>query len=284
MLRTYERRFAQFTNFVKTTLGTSNPFPAHVRSVYSFIAHLFSLGYAPSTITSYLSAVAYFHKINDHPDPTSSFLIKKMVQGARKMRPTADIRAPITPSILHRLVESTSRTTDSYYNRLLISAMYLLAFHAFLRIGEIAVSSPSRIADVIQLSQVSLSDTLCITFKKYKHHSGPPVVIAVPKHSGLFCPVQALANYLSFRSSQPGPLFMFPDGAPVSKSFFQKNLSLSLSFLNINSKTFKGHSFRIGAATTAAIQGQSEEQIQRMGRWKSDAFKKCIRIPVIRFA
>jgi hypothetical protein len=43
----------------------------------------------------------------------------------------------------------------------------------------------------------------------------------------------------------------------------------------------KGHSFRIGAATAAAIQGASDEDIQRMGRWKSQAFKRYIRIPVL---
>ena len=40
----------------------------------------------------------------------------------------------------------------------------------------------------------------------------------------------------------------------------------------------KGH---IGAATTAAMRGLSDEEIQRMGRWKSQAFRKYIRITML---
>jgi hypothetical protein len=44
---------------------------------------------------------------------------------------------------------------------------------------------------------------------------------------------------------------------------------------------YKAHSFRIGAATHAASRGYSDQDIQIMGRWHSDAFKKYIRIPVL---
>ncbi len=37
------------------------------------------------------------------------------------------------------------------------------------------------------------------------------------------------------------------------------------------------HSFRIGAATTAAHKGLSQQQIQELGRWSSEAFKSYIR-------
>ncbi|KAK2160937.1 hypothetical protein NP493_1618g00010 [Ridgeia piscesae] len=47
---------------------------------------------------------------------------------------------------------------------------------------------------------------------------------------------------------------------------------------------YKGHSFRIGAATAAADSGLSETQIQTMGRWKSSAFKRYVRIPVLRMS
>ena len=41
---------------------------------------------------------------------------------------------------------------------------------------------------------------------------------------------------------------------------------------------YKGHSFRIGAAFYAAEQGVSNDKIRHLSRWKSDAYKKHIRI------
>lgn len=89
-------------------------------------------------------------------------------------------------------------------------------------------------------------------------------------------------QYLSKRkhdlSSQP--LFSFMDGVPVSRQFFTE-LWLALSFCNLNLHQYETHSFRIGAATTAADWFVTELQIQHMGRWKSNVFKKYIHIPTL---
>ena len=42
---------------------------------------------------------------------------------------------------------------------------------------------------------------------------------------------------------------------------------------------FSSHSFRIGAATSAARAGVPDHLIQVLGRWKSDAYKQYIRTP-----
>jgi hypothetical protein len=41
------------------------------------------------------------------------------------------------------------------------------------------------------------------------------------------------------------------------------------------------NSFRIGAATHAAQMGKSDDEIMTMGRWKSDSYKRYIRIDTI---
>ena len=99
--------------------------------------------------------------------------------------------------------------------------MYLLAFHAFLRIGEIAAVTPARASAVLQFFQMALTSSACsVVFHTYKHYSGPPVTLFVPAHAdAALCPVKAMRLYVAVRGNSAGPLFMFPGGAPVSKSF-----------------------------------------------------------------
>ena len=46
----------------------------------------------------------------------------------------------------------------------------------------------------------------------------------------------------------------------------------------LDTNRFKGHSFRIGAASEAARLGYSDAQIRLMGRWWSDAVRRYIRL------
>jgi hypothetical protein len=50
-----------------------------------------------------------------------------------------------------------------------------------------------------------------------------------------------------------------------------------LTFIVLDPKFYKGHSFRIGALTSTASSGIPLSVIQNMGRWKSDAFMRYIR-------
>ena len=49
-------------------------------------------------------------------------------------------------------------------------------------------------------------------------------------------------------------------------------------------KEFAGHSFRIGAATTAATVGLDDSTIQTLGRWKSSSYLLYIRLEPHRLA
>ena len=68
----------------------------------------------------------------------------------------------------------------------------------------------------------------------------------------------------------------------MPRSLFTDQLSKSLCWAGLPTDIYKGHCVRIGSATEAAMDGVSEEDIQRMGRWKSHAFKRYIRIPMLR--
>ena len=162
--------------------------------------------------------------------------------------------------------------------------MYLLAFHAFLRIGEMTRTGTAK--HYLLRGQVIVDNgEMHITFNHFKHSAGTSSKITISSlGTGDMCPVEAISEYIAYRkhSSPDEPLFSFMDSSPIPRSFFTQYLQRSLRWAGLSLAAYKSHSFRIGAASTAAIKGFSESQIQYMGRWKSDAFKKYIRIPSLR--
>ena len=56
-----------------------------------------------------------------------------------------------------------------------------------------------------------------------------------------------------------------------------------LETAGVDASDFSGHSFRIGAATTATSRGVEDNMIKTLGRWESDAYPRCIKIPLAYF-
>ena len=90
----------------------------------------------------------------------------------------------------------------------------------------------------------------------------------------LLCPYQTLLDYISIRnhSSPDSPLFSFMDDSTVLRHYFTTRLCEALHFCGLDLKRYQAHSFRIGAATTAAAAGYTEVQIKNMGLWNSDTY------------
>jgi len=158
--------------------------------------------------------------------------------------------------------------------------MFLLAFHAFLRVGEFTFKAPSS-SHNLSISDITIqSKSLVLSFRSFKHSKGKHPQLKICSRKSV-CPVKHLARYIKLRPKGKGPLFVFPDASPVTASYFYRILKKCLVVLSLDVRHYNGHSFRIGAATTAASQGFSDAQIAAMGRWSSDAFKRYIQIPTM---
>ena len=84
--------------------------------------------------------------------------------------------------------------------------------------------------------------------------------------------------YLPIRGNSSGPLFLLQSGQPLTRVLLTswiRKIALS-SGLEGN---YSSHSFRIGAATTAARNGIPDHAIQALGRWASSAYQLYIRTP-----
>ena len=92
-----------------------------------------------------------------------------------------------------------------------------------------------------------------------------------------------MVNYLRHRSvtgaSQLSPLFIEDEITyrPLTREKFISMLRELLARLGYDTTKFNGHSFRIGAATSAASSGVPDHVIQSLGRWTSDCYIRYIR-------
>ena len=163
--------------------------------------------------------------------------------------------------------------------------MFMTLFYAWMRIGEAAVSTNSshllKIGDIQFQGPRKHPSSYTVSFNSYKHSRGQPHKMQIKQSStNSNCPVQALHGYVVARRHKVGPLFQSQDGSAITRSEFESVLQGALSLAGVKGY-IRSHSFRAGAATTAAMMGASEEQIRASGRWKSDAYKCYIRPSVI---
>lgn len=110
----------------------------------AFIAHCFQSKLAASTTRTLVSSLSFIFKLGDFSDVTQHFIIKKMLQGYQICKPLMDARLPITLLILGKLVNALEHTTSSSLVIALLRAMFILAFCAFLRVGEITKTGSSN--------------------------------------------------------------------------------------------------------------------------------------------
>ena len=76
----------------------------------------------------------------------------------------------------------------------------------------------------------------------------------------------SLLVYLALRGREPGPLFKTKDGRFLTKQIFIARVRSALSILGYDYSLYAGHSFRIGAAITAAECGIDDSLIKILER------------------
>ena len=95
------------------------------------------------------------------------------------------------------------------------------------------------------------------------------------------CAVAATRDFLlqtpdSFPQS---PMFQFKDGTPLSRRTLASNLHTLLELCGLQPNNYNTHSFRIGAATTAAAAGLPAWLINILGRWRCDSYQRYNHLP-----
>ena len=261
-----------------------------------FVSSLGEAGLKYRTLKSYLSAIRYLHIHGNFPDPFVTPLnrLQYVLRGIRRVEAEKGSqtrqRLPISPSILRTIRPLLNGDTPA--DGIMLWAACCLGFFGFLRAGEFTIPSDSAYdpSSHLSMSDVSVNNpstptVIQITIKQSKTDPfRKGVSIFLGKTGVDLCPVSALLSYLIIRGKQPGPLFRFQDGRFLTRQRLVEALRKALRLAGIDESKYSGHSFRSGAATTAATKGFEDNIIKTLGRWSSLAYLDYIKIPRSRLA
>ena len=168
-----------------------------------------------------------------------------------------------------------SKEGQAYEARLLWAACYL-GFIAFLRAGEFISTATQATASLLTVADITVNSRetpsfLRVFLRRSKTDPfGNRIALYVGRTYHPICLVTAVLSFVARRPHLQGPLFIHEAGSPLTRSHLVKQVRQALSQKGIDVSKYSGHSFRIGAATTAA--GIPETTIKMLGRWESTAY------------
>ena len=256
-----------------------------------FTAFMADQGLSPQTGRSYLSAVRSMQISLGLPDPrerSAMPILARVQAGIRRIRALQGskprVRLPITVAILQRMKSHLDST--GHRHRLALWAISASAFFGFFRLGELLPDTTTFNAAVhlawgdVAVNSTSNPNMIQFHLKRSKcDQFGAGSDVVVGRTDAELCPVLAMLHYLASRGDRPGTFFITAEGQTITKQWFVAQLREVLAAVGLPQEQYAGHSFRIGAATTAALVGIEDSTIQALGRWHSAAFLQYIRMP-----
>ena len=208
-------------------------------------------------------------------------LLKSMLAGMKRslsQKPKLAPRLPIMNTQL-RIIQKHLRTASSTHDKRMLWCACLFSFFGFMRVSELAAPGPHTYNNITTLmyKNVKIYPNFVLAHigasKTDQEHAGTEITLA--RNNSLLCPVRAAEKYTHSRIDTTGPFFQYETGRYLTAKSL--NAFIHSVLPNSNKGKYSSHSFRIGAATTAAQHGYSKHAIQMMGRWKSNCYKSYIK-------
>ena len=214
--------------------------------------------------------------------------LEYVVKGLKKKTAgrAARVRRPITPLIL-RSLKQVWQSEPSRRDASMLWAASCMCFFGFLRSGEVVVPSDSGYDASTHLSfgDVKVNSVVSPQYLEVRIKASKTdpfrhgVTVFLGRTATDLCPVAAILDYMVRRGSERGPFFSFANGSLLTRERFVSRVRSALTSAGFDSSQYAGHSFRIGAATTAALCGMQDSLIKTLGRWESSAYTLYIRTP-----
>ncbi|KAJ2971042.1 hypothetical protein NUW54_g12595 [Trametes sanguinea] len=233
----------------------------------------------PDSVDSYLSGICnqleglYPHVRQNRRSP----LVSRTLKGCIRLFNTPPNRK--LPLSVENVLNLLQHFPPSCYENYLFRAILVCGFFGLHRLGELVVSDNRQLHDsrkVIKRSSIRVFDDnfsyVLPTHKAQPYFQGHHVLISAD-HPDVN-PVIIFKEYLDRRDARfrfHSALWITTDGKHPSRAWFLARLR------HVLPPTYAGHSLRAGGATYFAARGWSDDRIQALGRWSSEAYRIYIR-------
>ena len=271
----YNSLFAKWANWCEQR--SRDPTAGPVEDVINFLAELFAEGYQYRSLNAYRSAISSIHQKVDGQNIGQHPLVCRLLKGSYNQKPP-------TPRYTHfwdvgvvlRFIKQLGTNPSLSLKWLSIKTAMLMA-----------LTRPSRSADLSKLDiRFRTYTAKGVIFQpthlsKQSRSSKPIREFFFPSYptDDNICPVRALQVYeertSSFREKNTklkSTLFLSWIGKhdPVSSSTIARWLRMCLQEAGINTDTFKAHSIRGAAGSSAAWSGVTIMDILNAADWSSE--------------
>lgn len=164
-------------------------------------------------------------------------------------------RKLITLSTLPKMLSVISNRLFSLYVIALLECEFLLPFFKCWNVVNLSLSIVLIQKSVIQIYLFAQNITAYFLHSKHKG-SCSTIITRMDSIFGHFCAMLKLL-WLRKTTSALSPLFLTSENLPMSEFWFSHKLKLVLLKSGLSLQHYSGHSLRIGAATSPAMQGIS---------------------------
>ena len=170
----------------------------------------------------------------------------------------------------------------SLVEKCLLWSIFTIAFYGFLSASEFTSTTTTATNSLTCEDTEFSSSSIIIHLHQSKidrFRKGCAITIAATNTST--CPCKALQLYSNLIPSakKQGPVFNVGSFSPLTLERLTAVIRQLLHQAGISPHMYASHSFRIGAATTAAAAGFSAWLIKRLGQWNSNGFEQYIHTP-----
>ena len=239
------------------------------------------------SIRNYLSGVRTMHLLLGYTiDHVNNFLINLSLKGLTRLKQHCVKQAePITPLILSKIhnILNMENADDTVY-----WCLFLLAFFLVARKSNLVPTNKIDIKSkhfLLRNDISTIGENLCVSMRWSKTIQFGQRVLQTPLlklNSSILCPVGAYQQMLKVSPTleENQPLFVLKNKKVVTYYMFQKKLKSIMSNLGYDSSKFSSHSFRRGFATFAFRSNIAADEIQILGDWHSDVYKKYISLSI----